>query len=437
MRISSLLLVATLFAGCSAKETADQSKVPSQTKSGLTETTTETSSETDNTAKSDNSDGKSSTTESSSALAEIKDQSFDVDFETWGSVRFVSAKDNAKSSLVLSIQNKEGKTLYTLPKPDYIGSWSFDSIKAVAFKDLDNRGKKDIIVIASYIVDTDKGKKTPMDVVSIFSQTDKAFVSDFPRDVRVNNSSKVQTIKAVVDRVRVLDDLKTNPFFISDKEEITDELIDKVLCTGVLATDMAEDAVGDLYYDTYSAYHMNLSEVGQDEMYHAIGRCYASETESILRGRPALKTLTKDLYDVSTAITDDLMSLAYNLNLGGTIWGHENSRTHGIYGYRMNKFVKLRLTEHIDTVQDYNKSVNLVDSLLDKYKNDTIKEAYSDNYIEDRKDIDYVEGRKSIDKDLNSLDSHFRKLKKLLSSKDTADLYILHCASLGMGGDEI
>lgn len=86
----------------------------------------------------------------------IPEQSFDITLDDWGEVKFVSCEPPRpqwvfEASFVLI---RDEQILYKFPylyednKKDYPGC--FDSIGAVAFRDINDDGKKDIIIIFYY-----------------------------------------------------------------------------------------------------------------------------------------------------------------------------------------------------------------------------------------------------------------------------------------------
>ncbi|HEX3076518.1 MAG TPA: hypothetical protein VHQ24_06630, partial [Lachnospiraceae bacterium] len=99
-------------------------------------------------------------------FTEIKDQSFDVDLGRWGEVRFVSGKDYQGKLLFFLT---DGKDTIKYQFDDYYDSYRKDqSISAVAFRDVNKDGFKDIIVMTA-----SDSKATACD---IYFQTEYSFV---------------------------------------------------------------------------------------------------------------------------------------------------------------------------------------------------------------------------------------------------------------------
>ncbi|WP_219837198.1 hypothetical protein [Paenibacillus sp. R14(2021)] len=89
--------------------------------------------------------------ESKALVEDIPIQTFDVELESWGKVRFVSTKrvnPDGGSELLLTLQDANKRTLFTFPQPELAAARNFESLAAVSFKDVDKDGKKDVIVLA-------------------------------------------------------------------------------------------------------------------------------------------------------------------------------------------------------------------------------------------------------------------------------------------------
>ncbi|WP_077610178.1 hypothetical protein [Clostridium sp. Marseille-P2415] len=126
-------------------------------------------------------------------FALIEDQTFMVDLNSWGNVKFVSGKLTAGSHVpvVFYLTNEEGDILYnfnaTLP-------YSVD-IKAVSFKDVNKDGLKDIIMIAADNYDGSSGES----IAAVYLQeTDGSFTNDYKLDQEINDSGNNKDINTVM-----------------------------------------------------------------------------------------------------------------------------------------------------------------------------------------------------------------------------------------------
>lgn len=111
----------------------------------------------------------------------IAEQSFDVSLEDWGEVTFVSCKPQFQDFEDASFFLIRGdRILYRFPylREDnnilgYMGT--FDNVGAVAFRDIDNDGKKDIIIVTYYCYRAGWADTVPRTGVKIFIAGDNEF----------------------------------------------------------------------------------------------------------------------------------------------------------------------------------------------------------------------------------------------------------------------
>lgn len=122
----------------------------------------------------------------------IEDQTFMVDLNSWGNVKFVSGKLTAGSHVpaVFYLTNEDGDILYnfnaTLP-------YSIN-IKAVSFKDVNKDGLKDIIIVAEDNYDGSSGGY----IATVFLQkADGSFINDSELDQEINDSGNNKDISTV------------------------------------------------------------------------------------------------------------------------------------------------------------------------------------------------------------------------------------------------
>ena len=126
----------------------------------------------------------------------IAEQSFDVDLNDWGKVRFVSYLPTYDTiwedvSFVLA---KDNQIVYYFPacfennstENDSIGI--FDSVEAVGFQDIDGDNAKDVIVIINYVTGAGPQGMLPRKSVRIFKACDNGFVilGDMMSEIREN-----------------------------------------------------------------------------------------------------------------------------------------------------------------------------------------------------------------------------------------------------------
>jgi len=140
-------------------------------------------------------------------LKVLKDQSFYVEFESFGKVWFITSElsDGALYKLCFYLLDEKGNILYTLPE-FYGNQWStVEEFKAVAFKDADNDGLKDVIIIADYITGIGPTGAEPFSVAGVYLQKDKEFISNPDLDEQINKKGQNETIDMVMKFLKSLE----------------------------------------------------------------------------------------------------------------------------------------------------------------------------------------------------------------------------------------
>lgn len=122
----------------------------------------------------------------------FKDQSFTVDLNSWGTVKFVSGKILGGNHIptVAYLTNKDGDIYYDFTSfiPNNVDFY------AVSFKDINKDGLKDIIII--YGVEEDSSSQLAK---IFFQKPDASFYDDGELDQEINDSVKNKDIKAITD----------------------------------------------------------------------------------------------------------------------------------------------------------------------------------------------------------------------------------------------
>ncbi len=133
----------------------------------------------------------------------IPDQSFDVELNDWGDVKFISYSPKAGADFedVSFCLMKDNKVIYSFPyygennKTDtYAGL--FDSVESVGFRDVNNDNLKDIIVIINYITGAGPQGMVPRPRARIFLADKKEFLlaKDLIEDITEDIDEKDITI---------------------------------------------------------------------------------------------------------------------------------------------------------------------------------------------------------------------------------------------------
>ncbi len=122
-----------------------------------------------------------------------KDQTFMVDLNSWGNVKFVSGKLTGGNHIpvVFYLTNEEGDILNYI----YAGLPYSVDVKAVSFQDVNKDGLKDIIIIAEDNYDGASGE--PIATV-LLQEDDGSFTRDDKLSQEINDSGNNKDISTIV-----------------------------------------------------------------------------------------------------------------------------------------------------------------------------------------------------------------------------------------------
>ena len=145
----------------------------------------------------------------------ITEQSFEVDLNDCGEVRFVSYLPTYDTlwedvSFVLA---KDNQIVYHFPayfennstENDSVGM--FDSVEAVGFQDIDGDGAKDVIVIVNYVTGAGPQGMIPRKTIRIFSSQNNGFIiqHDLIDELMKNMKEDDISISAICDYVTLIE----------------------------------------------------------------------------------------------------------------------------------------------------------------------------------------------------------------------------------------
>ncbi|MGR6762824.1 hypothetical protein [Paenibacillus polymyxa] len=131
-------------------------------------------------------------------------QSFETSFEGWGRAKFVStdAMIEETPGNYFFLLDEQNYILYSFPK-FYGNNWSGrNGLAAVAFKDVNKDGLKDVIIIA--YVDAGAGPSIiePFPIAGIYFQKENKTFTTLPElDQAINDKGHNQTIKDIIQYV--------------------------------------------------------------------------------------------------------------------------------------------------------------------------------------------------------------------------------------------
>ncbi|MGW9527728.1 hypothetical protein ACWHAM_08295 [Paenibacillus terrae] len=139
-------------------------------------------------------------------------QTFTTTLNGWGKVRFVSTlKDEETNDLiqakffleVISKKYVEKKILYEFPEFYGNSGRMIDRIKAVSFKDVNQDGRTDIVIIADYITGVNAHGIETLPVAGIyFQKKDNTYTTLSELDKNINQTGHNRTLQNVIQYVR-------------------------------------------------------------------------------------------------------------------------------------------------------------------------------------------------------------------------------------------
>ncbi|ADM72361.1 hypothetical protein GMA19_04604 [Paenibacillus polymyxa E681] len=140
-----------------------------------------------------------------------REQSFTTTLNGWGDVKFISTlKDEETNDLihakffleVNSDKNVENKILYEFPEFYGNNGKMIDRIKAVSFKDLNQDGRTDIVIIADYITGVNAHGIETLPVAGIYFQKKDNTYTTLPElDKSINQTGHNRTLQNVIQYV--------------------------------------------------------------------------------------------------------------------------------------------------------------------------------------------------------------------------------------------
>lgn len=140
----------------------------------------------------------------------IPEQTFKADFRSFKDVMFASYNDyEVGPSKVHFYLLRDDRIIFEFPDL-YIAStsWSFESVKAVSFKDVNQDGLKDVIIIAEYVTGIGPTGMVPFLVKGIYFQKHNKFTSSDRVGELLSsegNYMKLKTISSIVKYLKSID----------------------------------------------------------------------------------------------------------------------------------------------------------------------------------------------------------------------------------------
>jgi hypothetical protein len=141
----------------------------------------------------------------------IQDQSFNVELNDWGSVRFISYEPDYSVDFedVSFFLMRDNKIVYSFPyfcenntTENYVGL--YDSVAAVGFRDVNNDNVKDVIVIINYVTGAGPQGMIPRPRARIFFADNKEFylATDLISEITDNIEEQDLSVSAIVEYIK-------------------------------------------------------------------------------------------------------------------------------------------------------------------------------------------------------------------------------------------
>lgn len=145
----------------------------------------------------------------------IQEQSFEVELDHWGKVRFVSylPSDDVYKEDVSFVLTKDNRIIYHFPafyennSTENDGIGTFDSVEVIGFQDIDGDGEKDVIAIINYVTGAGPQGMITRKSVRIFCSEDNDFViqHDLMDEIMKNMKEDDISISAICDYVTLIE----------------------------------------------------------------------------------------------------------------------------------------------------------------------------------------------------------------------------------------
>jgi len=126
----------------------------------------------------------------------IKEQSFIINLENWGKVKFLSVENGLRTFFYLT--DTRENIVYEFPETT-VSTWITEKINAVSFKDIDGDSLKDVIILGEYSSGVGSDGMIPFKYCTIYFQKGKTFVNvDSVDDIFNNKEANLRDIKTIV-----------------------------------------------------------------------------------------------------------------------------------------------------------------------------------------------------------------------------------------------
>ncbi|MFC4101396.1 hypothetical protein [Paenibacillus xanthanilyticus] len=363
-------------------------------------------------------------------IEEIGGQSFETEFEAWGKVRFVAAKriePSGFATLQLSVQGRNGNLLQAFPATDLTQGRSLRTVTAVSFRDVDGNGQRDVIVLAEYEARPEAGEKGSayVTIPSIYLQRGKRFVSDTQLEDRLFAAGHITTIMDVMGYLRSRQSNQpSGDARVPGGAAMPDEAKLRSLCWTAKSGNYDESGIIDLYTEAYTGSNQDadwtFSEMDEDMMYGELGGCFREATEATTAEDEALRKHAEGVADAVERILLAKSAIDYYYNGGGSMWMHLANRTHGIYGYRIYRYIKMKQQASGQETAKYDALAQELEADMRYWEGQSVDPVFTYS------GIGYENKQPDYDDEVLALKEGVQSLRALTARKDKASIYLLN-----------
>ncbi|RCX23630.1 hypothetical protein DFP94_1011232 [Fontibacillus phaseoli] len=276
----------------------------------------------------------------------IEDQSFETELQPWGKITFVSGyyNENGVKQSVYHILNSDQTVTYTLPVVD-TGNDTFAGINAIAFKDMNADGKKDIQILSDY-ESAESGVHTSRAAV-YFSTWEYYTVLPWYNDLLDDSGHNDTIINLVKEGRRIQGQISPN----SDNTEIEKEIeaLASLICNEKFLH------TGDLDYAALGESLLIFSQnSAADEITLAglAGQHFADYRKDTLSGKKSLAGQVRQYEKLLSQILEDAEMFNGIKYEGGSMWNTFNAYKGLDLQIELNRYVSnetLKTDEEYDT----------------------------------------------------------------------------------------
>ncbi|MGF7045910.1 hypothetical protein J2T13_000370 [Paenibacillus sp. DS2015] len=269
----------------------------------------------------------------------IEEQSFWMDTDYWGHVRFVAGYyiKNKVPHLNFYIVNSNQLVMNTLPE-SFPNNPNLRHINAVSFRDLNDDGEKDIIIIGEYVGGDTTKPAISVTRASVYFFTGQSYIQLPWYNDLINRSGKNDTVNLVVkEGERILKLILTPKTRSADNETEFDRMA-PLMCSKELF-DLGDTGYASIY-DSLNVFS-SPSTYSESYLTSLIGNCFEQDTKLLISTKPVAFAKKVNRYEqLVVDIVNDINHYNYIETGGGTMWTIINAYSILDVHTSVNKYVR-------------------------------------------------------------------------------------------------